>query len=132
MRGDALLSVLRARLTAEPDVVAAWLYGSQARGTATASSDVDVAILTGRGAPRALADLPLDLESSLEQVTGRPVQVLLLDRAPTDLIHRVLRDGVLLLDRDHTRRVHFEVAARNRYFDMTPVWRVYRRRGSSA
>jgi hypothetical protein len=50
-----------------------------------------------------------------------------IDAAPADLVHRVLRDGVLLVDRDRALRVRFEVASRNRYFDMTPVWREYRR-----
>jgi hypothetical protein len=55
------------------------------------------------------------------------VQVVTIDAAPADLVHRVLRDGVLLVDRDRALRVRFEVASRNRYFDMTPVWREYRR-----
>jgi len=49
------------------------------------------------------------------------------DWAPSDLVHRVLRDGRLLVDRDRRARIRFEVAARNRYFDMQPIWRRYRR-----
>jgi hypothetical protein len=49
------------------------------------------------------------------------------DRAPADLVRRVLRDGHLLLDRDRARRVAVEVRKRNEYFDLTPVWRMIRR-----
>jgi hypothetical protein len=39
-----------------------------------------------------------------------PVQVVVLHAAPTDLVHRVLRDGILVLENDASRRVRFEVA----------------------
>ena len=52
---------------------------------------------------------------------------MVLNRAPSDLIHRVLRDGILVLARDPGARIRFEVAARNRYFDLQPFLRRYRR-----
>ena len=111
-----------------PDVIAAWLFGSVARGDARPDSDIDVALLTGRTEPpRTIEDLPLDLEADLSAVLGCTVQIVVLDRAPCDLIHRVLRDGRLLVDRDRGRRIRFEVDARNRYFDMQLIWREYRR-----
>lgn len=112
------------------DVIAAWLFGSVARGTERADSDVDVAVLLGRRTrPRTLDDLPLDLEAELASALGRSVQVVVVDHAPADLVHRVLRDGRLLVDRDKAARIRFEVDARNRFFDMQPIWREYRRHG---
>ena len=55
---------------------------------------------------------------------------MILDTAPPDLIHRVLRDGELVLDRDPSARVRFEVAARNAYFDLKPFLDRYRRRAA--
>jgi hypothetical protein len=52
--------------------------------------------------------------------------VVVLNSAPADLVHRVLRDGQLLLDRDRSRRIRFEVKARNEYFDLQPVLARYR------
>jgi hypothetical protein len=49
-----------------------------------------------------------------------------------DLVHRVLRDGVLLLERDRSARIRFEVRARNDYFDLLPHLRRYRRFGEGA
>ena len=57
---------------------------------------------------------------------GLPVQVVVLNTAPVDLVHRVLRDGRLLIDIDPSARVRFEVKARNEYFDLLPVLRRYR------
>jgi predicted nucleotidyltransferase len=108
-------------------ITAAYLFGSVARGEARAGSDVDVAVLTAAGPPPGLDGLYLALADALEQHLGRRVQVVVLDRAPLDLVHRVLRDGRLLLDRDPSRRIAFEVRARREYFDLQPILRRYRR-----
>jgi hypothetical protein len=55
-----------------------------------------------------------------------PAQVVILNRAPADLVHRVLRDGKLLVDRNPSVRIAFEVRARNEFFDLKPVLDRYR------
>jgi uncharacterized protein len=110
----------------ERPVVAVYLFGSEARGTARPGSDVDVAVLYA-AAPRTLESQPFDVEDDLRGALGRPVQVTVLNGAPPDLVHRVLRDGRLVLERDRAARVRFEVASRNEYFDLKPVLDRYRR-----
>ena len=105
----------------------AWLFGSLARGTGHAHSDVDVAVLLGHVPPATLSGAGLSLGGRLEERLGREVDLIVLDRAPVDLVHRVLRDGTLLYDHDPSARVRFEVRARNEYFDLLPYLREYRR-----
>ena len=109
------------------DVVAVWLFGSFARGDARAHSDIDVAVLYRRTPEATFDALPLRLEGEIERVLGRTTQVVALNRAPADLRARVLRDGVLLIDRDPSLRVRFEVQTRNEWFDLQPILREYRR-----
>ena len=113
-------------------VAAAYLFGSVARGTATGASDVDVGVLLAHEPPRTIDGLQLDLEGELERLLRRPVQVVVLNRAPVDLVHRVLRDGVIIADRDRAARIRFEVKARAEYLDLLPFLQRYRRRGASA
>lgn len=128
MTDPALVDTLRSRLaTADEEVIAVYLFGSQARGTSRAESDIDLGVLLRRPPPPALTGIARDVEASLEQALRRPVEVVVLNRAPADLVHRVLRDGVLLLDRDRAARIRFEVQARNEYFDLAPLRRLYRR-----
>lgn len=127
----AIIEALRERLAAEAAIVSAWLFGSVARGTDGPGSDIDVAILDA-GGTKASTDHLLDLAAELEAALGRPVQFVRLQNAPPDLIHRVLRDGVLVVDRDRGQRIRFEVRARNLYFDMRPIWLEYRRLRASA
>jgi predicted nucleotidyltransferase len=108
------------------DAVAVYLYGSEARGTATAMSDVDLAILYPRQPESTFEALPLSMEGDLERLLGRPVQIVVLNTAPSDLVHRVLRDGKMLVDRDRAARIRFEVRARNEFFDLEPVRQRYR------
>jgi uncharacterized protein YutE (UPF0331/DUF86 family)/predicted nucleotidyltransferase len=118
---------LREVVAAEPaGIVAAYLFGSVARGTAGPRSDVDVAVLYTVDPPAILESLPLDLENRISRLVGRPAQVIVLNSAPADLVHRVLRDGVLLLDRDPSARIRFEVRARNESFDLQPILALYR------
>jgi predicted nucleotidyltransferase len=111
---------------APPGVGAVYLFGSRARETATPRSDVDVAILYAQPPAPSLEGIPLDTEADLERVLGVPVQVVVLNQAPVDLVHRVLRDGKLLLDRDPSARIRFEVRARNEFFDLQRVLAQYR------
>jgi len=133
MDREEIADRIRGALEGGPaDVVAAWLFGSVARGEAGPLSDVDVALLTERPRPHTFAALPLSLQADLAMMLGRSVDVVLMRAAPIDLVHRIMRDGVLLLDRDPSVRIAFEVDARNRYFDMVPVWRRYRAAGHAS
>jgi predicted nucleotidyltransferase len=109
-------------------LVAAYLFGSVARGTDRPESDVDVAILLQSAPQRELGRGRFSVEGDLERSLGRPVQIVILNTAPPDLVHRVLRDGELLVERDRSARIAFEVRARNEYFDLLPVLQRYRRR----
>jgi predicted nucleotidyltransferase len=112
------------------DVIAAYVFGSTARGTRRGRSDLDLGVLLAGEPPRTLKALKLDLEGELERRLDMPVQVVVLDRAPPDLVHRVLRDGELLLDRDPSARIRFEVRSRREYFDVLPHLKRYRHRES--
>lgn len=122
---------LKGALAAHADVLVAYLFGSAARGEMRPGSDVDVAVLISpRGAARAirptLASMRSGLQADLQEAARRSVDLVILDHASPDLIHRVLRDGVLLAERDRSARIRFEVDARNAYFDVLPFLIRYR------
>ncbi len=127
---DELLASLRDAFSKEPEPpTVAYLFGSVARGTARSDSDVDVAVLPSRP-PASSLQARFALEGRLERALGRPVHLVFLDRAPADLIHRVLRDGLIAHEGDRSKRICFEVASRNAYFDLLPVLQRYRRMGA--
>jgi predicted nucleotidyltransferase len=106
---DRLTRELRRRL---PDVVAVYVFGSRARGDATADSDFDLAVLPLR---------PLDpvgrweLQEALARVIGVNVDLVDLTRASTVLRVEILRDGRLLFENDEPARELFEATALGAY-----------------
>jgi predicted nucleotidyltransferase len=105
----------------------AYLFGSVARGDDRQGSDVDVGVVLWSGRPRRLEDLPVDLPAALEKGLRRVVDLVVLNGAPVELVHRVLRDGIVVHERDRASRVEFEVKARNEWFDLAPQLGRYRR-----
>ena len=134
--GDDLTARLTTALEPHEDVTVAYLFGSAARGEVRPSSDVDVAILLSAALPGSfhartpppltLASMRADIQADLQEAVRCPVDLVILNHASPDLIHRILRDGVLLMERDRSARIRFEVNARNEYFDVLPFLKRYR------
>ena len=126
---NLVVELARAALAADPRVLVAYLFGSFGRGTATDESDLDIAVLFADRIDARLGG-PLDeLRDAVERACRRPCDLIDGRAAPADLVHRVLRDGQLLVERDRSARIGFEVARRNEYFDLLPYLNEYRRRG---
>jgi predicted nucleotidyltransferase len=110
---------LRAVLERDSRIAYALLFGSHARNTAHAASDLDVAIALAPGAsfdPHDLGSLIADLEQASEQT----VDLVLLNEAPPALAYRIFRDGQVLLDRNHAAFVDRKVRAILEYLDFRP------------
>ena len=115
-------------LAEQPDVVAAYLYGSVARGQANALSDVDVAVLLQPGLDNESAvERQLELAVALSRFSNREVQVMLLNNAPPQLAYEAIREGRLLCERDRLVRIRFEVRTMKLYFDLQPALDAYDR-----
>jgi predicted nucleotidyltransferase len=107
-------------LEARFGVVTLWLFGSEARGRATAESDLDLAALFLRP-PTPLERL--EAAADLGALLGRPVDLIDLDRTSPILAMQVLRYGKLLIDRDTTRRAGFFSRTLSLYEDLKIVRR---------
>jgi uncharacterized protein len=130
MTRDEILAVTERQLQKHTDqLVAAYVFGSVARNTHRPSSDVDLAILYRSEPPLTLSGLGFDVAHELELVLRVPVDVVVLNLASPDLVHRVLRDGVIVLDADRKARLSFEVYARSQYLDLAPLRRQMRSHG---
>jgi predicted nucleotidyltransferase len=124
----ALVEVFRS----EPAVVAAWLFGSVARGRATLFSDVDFAVLLAPHAPKGLDRFVLldRLARKLADVLGvseQAVDVAALNGQGIVFQYQVLRSGRLLYDADPKARALFVWSVLRRYLDFQPTLAIFDR-----
>ena len=110
--------------TLEPraEILEAYLFGSRARGDAHSQSDIDVAVYIDEArAESGPFGYQADLTTHLMAALGtNEIDVVVLNKAPILLYHRVLRDGVRLLSRDLRATTTRAGQALSRYFDFLP------------
>ncbi len=103
-------------------VILAYLFGSQAKGKIGPLSDIDIAISFGESV-QANERFELRLET-LGQLTDLfktdKIDLVVLNDAPPLLIHRILKEGILIFSDNHKKRLEFEVKAVLKYLDWKP------------
>jgi hypothetical protein len=109
----------------EPSILAAYIFGSRARGEAGTKSDLDVAVLETLGAS-------LDIESkdrlrrSIAQATGLRVDLARLRPSQPVLAFEVLEGGHRVYERNAERADEIEENLLRRYLDTEHLRRVQR------
>ncbi|MFZ5819715.1 MAG: type VII toxin-antitoxin system MntA family adenylyltransferase antitoxin [Chloroflexota bacterium] len=118
----ALRNTLSDALSSQSGVLAAYLFGSVARGQANPLSDVDIAVLLMPDLDaEAMLEKQLELVGMLEDIIGREAQVVILNKAPLLLADQVIREGVILCEQDRQARIAFVVRTMKLYFDIQPM-----------
>lgn len=118
----ALVARLSEALEPRAEILEAYLFGSHARGQARPGSDIDVAVyIDEERAEDGDWGYRAELATALMAALGEDdVDVVVLNRAPVLLYHRVLRDGVRLISRDLRATTARAGQALSRYFDFLP------------
>lgn len=113
---------LLAYLMTQADVVAAYVFGSQAQGLARPQSDIDLAVLLAEGMDRsARFEKRLELMAALPAFSRRAIDVIILNDAPPLLCHQALSQGRLVFERSAAERIQFEIRADKIFFDLKPL-----------
>lgn len=123
-----LAPAIEAVVKDRPEILEAYLFGSCGRGETAAHSDVDVAVYVDRSAVHDGAfgyDAELSAELMAALGTSR-VDVIVLNKAPPLIYHRVLRDGVRIHSRNLAATTTREGRALSRYCDYVPQLRKIR------
>ncbi len=119
---EKLKSQLIAALELRPEILEAYLFGSQALGLAQPHSDIDVAVYVMPTYPLDRnfgyqAELTAALMAALHT---NIIDLVLLNRAPPLLYHRIITRGIRLMSRNLAHTTTREGAAISRYCDFLP------------
>ena len=103
-------------------VQAAYLFGSQADGSAGAQSDIDLAVVLEEGTEEQFRlRESVELELALGAALGtHNLDLVVLNRAPLPLRHRALATGKVLYSRDEVKRTDFVEQVTREYIDVEP------------
>ena len=107
----------------QPSIIAAYLFGSQAKGTAQQKSDIDVAILLDDQTGGIFDLLSFIVEA--ETTTGRQVDIVVLNTASEVLKYQVRKHGTLLFDKKPEARKIFEIKSRKYFEDFLYLHKKY-------
>jgi len=112
-RGTARLAALVETLVAAiPEATTVYLYGSEAAGEASSSSDLDLAVVAAEAiAPRRIAEA----REVLAETARRDVDLIDLARVPTVMQAQVVSRGTILRDADPAHRERFETRVYSAY-----------------
>ena len=127
MTANKVIRILRSdkakKIFRENDVLAAYLFGSLAKGISHAQSDIDVAVIFEPSVPpseyfkrEAAVTLALMLLLHTDAV-----DIVSLNEAPLLLAFQVLKYKRLLYSADEFRRAEFEVRIIGMYYDFKPM-----------
>ena len=109
-------------LSVRPEILEAYLFGSLGRGAGQAHSDIDIAVfIDDEKTKPGLFGYRSELTAALMSGLGtNSVDVVILNRAPPLLYHRVLRDGSRLFSRNLRATTVREGQALSRHCDFAP------------
>ena len=113
-----LVEQVREHLRTLPAVRLAALFGSAARGTSHARSDLDLAVRLDPDSDS--LELRRKIEVSLVRALGCTVDVIYMDEAPPLLRFEIARDGVLLVEGRPYEWADFKARAMLDWYDWKP------------
>lgn len=121
MKGDAQLQALLRRAESDERILAVILFGSVARGCATAESDIDVCLVLSAETvePVSASEVHITYAGAFD------LDVAVFQLVPLYVRQRVLRDGKVLYVRDEDRLYDIALRTVREFEDYRPLYRAY-------
>jgi predicted nucleotidyltransferase len=96
----------------------AYLFGSQAKGTADEKSDWDIAIFYKKDPQKLPQWTMFYLESEISREIGKEVQIISLNNLDSPVfLFQIISNGILLVDKNTEKRILFEAQVLSKYHD---------------
>jgi len=128
MNDKEVLEKIKTYFGKNDDVVTVYLFGSRVKDCARQTSDLDLAVLFRENMDSIQRfEQKLQIANELEDLVETKIDLVDLKSADLFFIYQIMKNKVILLDKDTSSRVSFEVNNRKRYFDFMRYYHQYRR-----
>ena len=108
-------------------IIAAYLFGSYAKGAPSPLSDIDIAYLLDESLFKEKAEeIDTNLYSSISSyLQTDEISFICLNKAPLSIKYAVISSGKVLFSSDESKRVEFEEKTMDMYIDTQPIRHEY-------
>ena len=121
-----ILSKLKSALSQDKDILFGYIFGSTAGKGFNPKSDIDTAVYLDGKKVKDFFKKRLQLIGSLEKILKREIEVIALNEIESVFLKFVvIKEGKLILERNHQKRVEFEFKTLQDYFDFQPFVEEY-------
>lgn len=111
-------------------ILFAYIFGSFVSGDAF--NDIDIGLFIDDKKSKSTLKIELELENELEESLHVPFDVRIINNAPLSFVYNILKNKIVILDKDKNLRTDFEGLIYKKYFDFKHFRREYLREIISA
>lgn len=117
---------LKLILKKDKDILFSYVFGSQVTGKTDFESDVDIAVYLDEKRVKDLFEKRLFLMEKLEGIFKKQTEVVVLNEIKSIFFKFVIiKEGKVIFERDHSKRVDFELETMENYYDYQPFLEEY-------
>ncbi|MFO7979540.1 MAG: nucleotidyltransferase domain-containing protein [Candidatus Aminicenantes bacterium] len=121
-RKEEIVKEISSQLNKGKNIIFSYIFGSFV--TDDKFSDIDIGVFCTENISKEPLDFEFELEEKIKSFAKLPVDVRVINHAPLSFVYRVIKEGILIADKDIGKRTDFEGMIFKKYMDFA----IYRKR----
>jgi predicted nucleotidyltransferase len=123
---EKIRSQLHPLFQKENYILFSYIFGSAALGHTNRQSDIDLAVYLDPNRVNDMFEKRLQMIEKCESLQKKPVDVVILNEERSIFFKFVIiKEGIVVFERDHGQRVDFELRTMQEYYDFQPFLEAY-------
>lgn len=110
-----IIEGIASRLGKKREIIFTYIFGSFAQSDIF--SDIDIGVFIDEKRVQESMDYEFNLEEEIQSFAKFPVDIRSINCAPLSFSYRVIKEGILVIDKDPSKRTEFEGLIFKKYFD---------------
>lgn len=116
-RKEEIVKEISYRLKKRKDIIFSYIFGSFV--TDDKFSDIDIGVFCTDKVSKEPLDFEFKIEEEIKSLKKFPVDVRIINHAPVSFVYHVVKDGILITDKNIKKRAEFEGMIFKKYSDFS-------------